>query len=47
MKVKSVKVIGSKEKISWKKTAEGLQVTSPKNKPAEGDAAIVYKITLK
>jgi alpha-L-fucosidase len=47
LKIKSVEVLGSKEKIAWKKTVEGLKVTSPKNKPAEGDAAIVYKITLK
>ncbi|AWG22765.1 hypothetical protein FFWV33_15135 [Flavobacterium faecale] len=47
LNIKSVSVLGSKEKINWKKTAQGLEVTSPKNKPAEGDAAIVYKINLK
>lgn len=47
MKIKKVSVLGSKEKISWKKTAEGLKITSPKNKPAEADAALVYKIELK
>ncbi|MDW7692184.1 alpha-L-fucosidase [Flammeovirgaceae bacterium SG7u.111] len=47
LKVKSVTVLGSKERVKWKKTAEGLKVTSPKNKPAEADAALVYKITLR
>lgn len=47
MSVKSVKVLGSKERIKWSMTKKGLKVRSPKNKPAEGDAAIVYKITLK
>lgn len=45
--MKSVKVLGSKERIKWTKTDNGLKVTSPKEKPAEGDAAIVYEITLK
>ncbi|WP_158027241.1 alpha-L-fucosidase [Labilibacter marinus] len=47
MKVKSVKVLGSKERIKWSRTDKGLKVTSPNKMPAEGDAAIVYKITLK
>lgn len=47
LKIKSVTVLGSKEKIQWKKEANGLKVTSPNAKPAEGDAAIVYKIELK
>jgi alpha-L-fucosidase len=47
LNIKSVSVLGSKERIRWKNTSEGLKVTSPKNKPAEGDAAIVYKIQLK
>jgi alpha-L-fucosidase len=47
IKVKSVKVLGGKERIKWSMTNKGLKVTSPNKKPAEGDAAIVYKITLK
>ncbi|WP_066630876.1 alpha-L-fucosidase [Labilibacter marinus] len=47
LKVKSISVLGSKEKIKWKKTADGLKVNQPKNKPAEADAALVYKITLR
>jgi len=47
MKVKSIKVLGSKERIKWSATNKGIKVTSPSKKPAEGDAAIVYKITLK
>jgi alpha-L-fucosidase len=47
LKVKSVSVLGSKEKIKWKATKTGLEVQQPKSKPAESDAALVYKITLK
>ncbi len=47
MKVKSIDVMGSKERIKWAMTDKGLKVTSPSKKPAEGDAAIVYRITLK
>lgn len=47
LKVKNVSVMGSKEKIKWKRTSEGLLVTQPKQKPAEADAALVYKIELK
>lgn len=46
LKIKSISVLGSKEKISWEKTSAGLKVISPKNKPAKADAAMVYKITL-
>ncbi|WP_139956928.1 alpha-L-fucosidase [Flavicella sediminum] len=46
-KIKSVSVLGSKERITWRKTSQGLLVTSPKKKPLEGDAAIVYKIKVK
>ncbi|MFI3270357.1 MAG: alpha-L-fucosidase [Rikenellaceae bacterium] len=45
IKVKGVEVLGSSEKIDWKLLPTGLKVTQPKAKPAEGDAAIVYKIT--
>ncbi|NIJ45917.1 alpha-L-fucosidase [Wenyingzhuangia heitensis] len=47
LKIKSVKVLGSRERIQWKKTSTGLQVTSPKKMPKYGEAAIVYKIILK
>ncbi|GAA4237925.1 alpha-L-fucosidase [Postechiella marina] len=47
MQIKSVSVLGSKERIKWSISKTGLKVTSPKKKPAEGDAAIVYKIKLK
>lgn len=47
LKVKKVSVLGSKERIKWKRTDAGLRVVAPKNKPAEADAALVYKIELK
>lgn len=46
MKVKSVSVLGSDEKIKWKKSSDGLKVYAPKEKPAEAESALVYKITL-
>lgn len=46
LKLLSVEVLGSTEKIKWKKTKEGLVVNQPQQKPAEGDAAMVYKITI-
>ncbi|QCX37324.1 hypothetical protein FF125_02300 [Aureibaculum algae] len=47
LKIIKVEVLGSIEKINWKNTKLGLVVNQPKDKPAEADAAIVYKITLK
>ncbi|WP_111707608.1 alpha-L-fucosidase [Lutibacter citreus] len=47
IKVKSVTVLGSNEKIKWKRTSKGLTVTQPKEKPAEADAALVYKIEVR
>ena len=44
IKVKSVKVLGSKERIKWKKVDEGLKVFSPKKMPEAAEAALVYKI---
>ncbi|MFC0537620.1 alpha-L-fucosidase [Pelagicoccus mobilis] len=44
LEVKSVEVLGSEETIKWKRVRGGLKLTSPKLEPAEGDAAIVYKI---
>lgn len=47
VKVKSVTVLGSTEKIKWKQNSKGLTVHQPNKKPLEADAALVYKITLK
>lgn len=47
LNVKTVKVLGSKERIKWKKTAEGLVLNQPSIKPPEADAALVYKIILR
>lgn len=33
--IKSVSMVGSNETLSWKRTAEGLEVTFPKEKPCE------------
>ncbi|MFC0538404.1 alpha-L-fucosidase [Pelagicoccus mobilis] len=46
LKVKAVSVLGSKEPVKWKRTKKGLLVTQPKVKPAEADAALVYRIDL-
>ena len=46
MKAASVSVLGSTEKINWKKTPDGLLVHSPGKKPPEADSALVYKIIL-
>ncbi|OWW24111.1 hypothetical protein B4Q04_16690 [Zobellia sp. OII3] len=43
-KIKSISVLGSRQKIKWKKTMEGLWVTSPRKKPEQAEAALVYKI---
>ncbi len=45
-KALDVSVLGSDEKISWEVTPKGLVVKQPKEMPAEGQAAIVYKITI-
>lgn len=47
LKIKSISVLGSSEKIKWKQTDLGLTVNQPINKPKEADAALVYKIRLK
>ena len=47
LKIKSISVLGSDEKISWKKTNNGLVVNQPKHKPEAADAALVYKILLR
>jgi len=41
----SVKLLGSKAKLQWSRTAEGLVVTMPKEKPC--DYAVAFKITPK
>ena len=46
LKIKKVSVLGSSEKIYWEVTDLGLLVKQPKIKPAEADAALVYKIEL-
>lgn len=42
VKIKSVSMLGSTEKIDWKQTNKGLKITFPKNKPSE--YAHVFKI---
>lgn len=44
LQIKSVSVLGSNEPIAWQRMSDGLMVTSPREKPAEADAALVYKI---
>tara|TARA_R110002126_G_scaffold291782_1_gene458009 strand:+ start:19691 stop:21205 length:1515 start_codon:yes stop_codon:yes gene_type:complete len=46
LKIKSIQVLGSQEKIKWEKTKKGLLVTTPKVIPEFGEAAIVYKIKI-
>lgn len=46
MKIESLELLGSKERIKWSKTEAGLKITAPSKKPTEGDAAIVYKIRI-
>lgn len=47
LKIKKITVLGSTERIKWDRNDAGLKLTSPKIKPAEADAALVYKIELK
>lgn len=47
LKVKSVSALGSKKRVKWKMTNAGLELNQPKDKPAEAEKALVYKITLK
>lgn len=44
--IRKISVLGSSEKISWKKTHNGLIIRQPKKIPFKGDYAIVYKIVL-
>ena len=43
--IKSVKLIGSREKISWSKQVDGLHLAAPKQLPNE--MALVYKAKIK
>lgn len=45
-KALDVSVLGSDEKIKWENTKDGLVVHQPEVMPQEGQAAIVYKITI-
>ncbi|NLH40330.1 MAG: hypothetical protein GX448_00680, partial [Planctomycetes bacterium] len=40
--IASVRLLGSKAKIPWSRTAEGLVITMPQEKPC--DHAVVFKI---
>ncbi|MEP6903949.1 MAG: alpha-L-fucosidase, partial [Actinomycetota bacterium] len=44
LKVKNVSMLGTKQKIVWKQTDEGLEITFPKEKP--GNFAYAFKIKL-
>ena len=41
-KIKSIELLGSKEKLSWKRTSEGLQIKVPKISPC--DFAFSFRI---
>ena len=43
--ISSVTMLGSEEKLSWKLSKEGLEISAPKQKPCQ--YAFVYKITRK
>ena len=43
--ISSVTMLGSEEKLSWKLSQEGLEISAPKRKPCQH--AFVYKITRK
>lgn len=44
-KIRRIELLGSKEKIKWKQTADVLAITQPKQEP--NNFAIVYKITVR
>jgi alpha-L-fucosidase len=44
-KIRKIELLGSKEKIRWKQTADALVIAQPKNQP--NDFAVVYKIKVK
>ena len=41
-KIRSVTMLGVKKPVSWQRTAEGLEIVFPKNKPC--DYAYAFKI---
>ena len=41
--IRKIQLLGSREKIKWSQTDDGLQIEAPQNKPS--DHAIVFKIT--
>ncbi|HUA68927.1 MAG TPA: alpha-L-fucosidase, partial [Candidatus Saccharimonadales bacterium] len=43
-KIRSIKLLGSREKIRWKQIDDALIITQPKHEP--NDFAVAYKITL-
>ena len=43
--IAAVSMLGSKEKVQWRQTGEGLSLTVPRNKPCR--YAFVYKVDLK
>ena len=47
LEIEKISVLGSSEKIYWKRKSTGLELRQPKLMPAESDAALVYKIELK
>lgn len=45
-KVAHAELLGSTEKIRYKQTEEGLRIEAPRQKPASGDYAVVFKLSL-
>ncbi|PWJ57973.1 alpha-L-fucosidase-like protein [Dyadobacter jejuensis] len=43
-KVQKVSMLGSSEKITWTRQADGLKINLPKKKPELGEMATVFKI---
>jgi alpha-L-fucosidase len=44
-KIRRIELLGSREKIKWKRTDDALVIAQPKHEP--NDFAVVYKITVK
>jgi alpha-L-fucosidase len=43
-KIKSVEMVGLAEKIKWKRTADGLEISFPKDKPSDWEWAYAFRI---
>ena len=43
--IKSIKMLGSKEKIRWEKTTDGLKISVPQNMPDFN--TVVFKVSMK